>query len=84
MYPTVTDKDVLGVPFLPPPQDVSEKVVKLIRSSLDMVEKAHQQIAEAVALMNAHVHGEEPTETASAVYEVRQERKPYRRTRPNG
>ena len=84
MYPTVTDKDVLGVPFLPPPQDVSDKVVKLVRSGLDMIEKAHQQIAEAVALMNAHVHGEEPTEIASAVYEVRQERKLYRRTRPNG
>ncbi|MCX7156447.1 MAG: N-6 DNA methylase [Rhodocyclales bacterium] len=84
MYPTVTDKDVLGVPFLPPPQDVSDKVVNLVRSGLDMIEKAHQQITEAVALMNAHVHGEKSTEVASGVYEVRQERKPYRRTRPNG
>lgn len=84
MYPTVTDKDVLGVPFLPPPQDVSERVAKLVRTGLEMIEKAHQQIAEAVALMNTHVQGEHSTEIAPGAFEMRQDRKPYRRTRPNG
>jgi type I restriction enzyme M protein len=55
MYPTVTDKDVLGIPFLAPPAEVSDRVRKLVRSGLDMIEKAQQQLSEAVVLMSEHI-----------------------------
>ncbi len=84
MYPTVTDKDVLGVPFLQPPQEVTDRVTHLVRSGLEMIGRAHQQISEAISLMNTHVHGTESVALTSNVHEVREERKPYRRTRRNG
>lgn len=84
MYPTVTDKDVLGVPFLQPPEGVTDRVTSLVSSGIEMIERAHQQISEAISLMNTHVHGTESVVSASNIHEVRQERKPYRRTRRNG
>lgn len=84
MYPTVTDRDVLGVPFLQPPQEVTDRVVHLVRSGLEMIELAHAQISEAISLMNTQVHGAESVEADSNVLKVQQERKPYRRTRKNG
>lgn len=84
MYPTVTDKDVLGVPFLEPPHEVTDRVADLVRSGLEMIEQAHKQINEAISLMNTQVHGEEGVAAVSGVREVREERKPYRRTRRNG
>ncbi len=84
MYPTVTDKDVLGVPFLQPPKEVTDRVAHLVKSGLEMIERAHQQISEAISLMNTHVHGTEPVDSTRNIHEVREERKPYRRTRRNG
>lgn len=84
MYPTVTDKDVMGVPYLEPPPQVSDRVTHLVKTSLDMIEKAHRQIGEAIALMNNHVQGDPINGTGPALYSVKEERKPYRRTRRNG
>lgn len=84
MYPTVTDKDVLGVPFLQPSEEVTDRVTSLVRSGIEMIEQAHQQISEAISIMNAHVHGTESEVSAKNIHEVRQDRRPYRRTRRNG
>lgn len=84
MYPTVTDRDVLGVPFLQPPREVMDRVVHLVRSGLEMIELAHAQISEAISLMNTQVHGVEAVEADSNVHKVQQDKKPYRRTRKNG
>ena len=84
MYPTVTDKDVLGVPFLQPSPEVAERVTNLVKSSLKMTEQAHSQIQEAIALMNENVYRTGATIQNSAPYEVREERKPYNRTRRKG
>lgn len=84
MYPTVTDRDVLGVPFLQPPQEVTDRVVHLVRSGLEMIELAHAQISEAISLMNTQVQGAESVEVDSNIHKVQQDKKPYRRTRKNG
>ncbi len=80
MYPTVTDRDVLGIPFLEPPADVSDRVKKLIRSGLDMIEKAQQHLQEAVALMTNHI--QEPyaaqRTTTGETPRAQQKRKTYR------
>ncbi|MHB8730026.1 MAG: N-6 DNA methylase [Sulfuricaulis sp.] len=55
MYPTVTDRDVLGIPFLEPPVNVSDRVKNLIRSGLDMIEKGEKQLNEAIALMTDEI-----------------------------
>lgn len=55
MYPTVTDKDVLGIVFPAPPAEVAKRVTELIRSGLQMVEKAQKQLAEAISIMDSHV-----------------------------
>lgn len=52
MYPTVTDKDVLGVPFLAPATETSDRVTKLIRSGLEMIAKSQQQLHDAMTLMS--------------------------------
>jgi hypothetical protein len=80
MYPTVTDKDVLGIPFLAPSPDVTDRVKKLIRSGLDMMEKAQQQLTDAVALMSEHI--QEPyaiqRATSNEAPQVQEKRKIYR------
>lgn len=81
MYPTVTDKDVLGVPFVRPSPEVAERVTHLIRSSLKMIEQAHIQIGEAIALMNENIHGTGVTTQKELANEVREERKPYKAIR---
>lgn len=80
MYPTVTDRDVLGIPFLEPPADVSDRVKKLVRSGLDMIEKAEQQLSEAVALMTNHIQEPYVTQraTSDGTPRAQQERKTYR------
>ncbi len=80
MYPTVTDRDVLSIAFPEPSEAVSERVKKLVRSGLDMIEKAQQQLVEAVALMENHI--QEPylpqRAPSEGISKVQQERKPYR------
>jgi hypothetical protein len=80
MYPTVTDRDVLGIPFLAPPSEVSDHVRKLVRSGLEMIEKGQQQLGEAVALMSEHI--QEPDAALRGISDksprVQQERKSYR------
>jgi type I restriction enzyme M protein len=55
MYPAVTDKDVLSVPFPQPPSEVSEKVAALVDSAFRLIREANRQMAEAVELMNEHL-----------------------------
>lgn len=55
MYPTVSERDVLSVPFLHPGQDLEKTVVDLIRSGLEMIGKAQRQIQQAVELLNGEV-----------------------------
>lgn len=62
MYPTVTDADVMSMPFLAPPEQLSGHVTKLVRTALQMVEQAHRQLGEAVSLMENHI--QEPQSSA--------------------
>jgi len=80
MYPTVTDKDVLGIPFLEPSADVSDRVKKLVRSGLDMIQTAQQHLEEAVALMTNHIQEPHTTErtTPTETPRAEMERKAYR------
>jgi len=55
MYPTVTDRDVLGIPFLEPSANVADRVKNLVRSGLDMIEKGGKQLNEAIALMTDEI-----------------------------
>jgi type I restriction enzyme M protein len=52
MYPTVNDRDVLDVPFLRPPAEVEDEVVRRIRDGLEMIRRAQSEIVAAVELMN--------------------------------
>ena len=80
MYPTVTDRDVLGIPFLEPPVEVSDRVKKLIRSGLDMIQTAQQHLQEAVALMTNHIQEPYATQrtTTAETPRAELERKAYR------
>jgi hypothetical protein len=63
MYPTVSDRDVLSIPFVMPPKEVSDEVVNSIRSSMAMIEKAQQEIRNAIGRMESfvsEVSGQEP------------------------
>lgn len=80
MYPTVTDKDVLGIPFIKPSPEVSDHVKKLIQSGLEMIEKGQQQLNEAVALMTKHIQEPYATQriTKGGASQAQEGRKPYR------
>lgn len=55
MYPTVADRDVLGVPFVRPPKETEQNVVELIKSGLHMIEEAQKQIHAAIQIMDNFV-----------------------------
>lgn len=55
MYPTITDKDVLGMPFIPPSAEISDRVKKLVQSGQEMLKKGQQQLNDAIALMTNHI-----------------------------
>jgi type I restriction enzyme M protein len=55
MYPTVSDKDVLSVPFIRPPKEIEENVVELIKSGLLMIERAQKQIHSAIQVVDEFV-----------------------------
>lgn len=55
MYPTVSDKDVLGLPFVRPPKLLEEQVVQLMRSGLSMIEEAQKKIKSAIEAMDRFV-----------------------------
>jgi len=78
MYPTVTDKDVLGIPFLEPPRHVTDRVKELVQSGFGMIEKAQQQLNEAIALMTKHIQEPPMGVLKSNTPKVQQERKGYR------
>ncbi len=76
MYPTVTDRDVLNIPLVPPPPEVADRVRKLVRDGLEMTEKAQALLRQAVALMNEQFEVAAPVPAAAT--EIRQERRSYR------
>lgn len=76
MYPTVTDRDVLCIPFLEPPPEIADRVKKLVRSSVEMIARAQQQLKDAVALMTEHIT--DPTAERSQAQKVEEERPTYR------
>lgn len=51
MYPAVTDRDVLDMPFVEPPSDTQTKVVEEMRLGIQKLEQAQRHIAQAVATM---------------------------------
>lgn len=58
MYPTVSDRDVLAIPLLTPPQDIQQQVVDSIRTGLSMIEEAQKKITSAIGLLNEFVADE--------------------------
>lgn len=56
MYPTVSDKDVLNIPFLRPPKDIQDNVVELVQTGLAMIEQAQKQIQSAIEIMDKCVY----------------------------
>ena len=62
MYPAVTDRDVLDVPFVQPSEKVEEAVVQNIRVAIKMLEKAYAKIEYAITEMEAFLTSRlEPT-----------------------
>lgn len=55
MYPTVSDRDVLGVPLLTLPDDIQKQVVEGVRLGLSMIEEAQRKIACAINVLDAYV-----------------------------
>lgn len=56
MYPTVSDKDVLGIPLIDLPDDIQQQVVEGVRSGLSMIEEAQRKIASAINALDAFVN----------------------------
>jgi hypothetical protein len=81
MYPTVTDKDVLSMPFIEPSREASERVKKLIGSSLQMIERARHQLSEAATLMTSYVEEPSSDEIESPRPVVQQSKRSYRAKR---
>lgn len=81
MYPTVSDKDVLAMPFPLPPKQVEDKVADLISSALQMMEQAYQQIDNAISLMNQHVGGTSSGDDLDSAGGVKEEQTQYRTKR---
>ena len=81
MYPTVSDKDVLSMPFPTPPKHVEDKISDLISSALKMMEQAYQQIDSAIGLMNEHVGNTSSRDDLVTTSGVKEERAQYRTKR---
>ena len=52
MYPAVTDRDVLAMPFVKPPAAVSSAVTKEVREGLGMLDVAKNHVSRAIKLMD--------------------------------
>lgn len=80
MYPTVTDKDVLGIAFHEPSTEASKRVVGLIRSGFEMIERAKRQLSEAITLVEDHIQepSSAPRKSDQEISTVQQERKAYK------
>src|SRR5262249_4217196 len=57
MYPVVTDRDVLDMPFVRPPDAVAAEIVEKMRVGLKLLEDAKQCISEAIATMESSING---------------------------
>ena len=55
MYPAVTDRDVLDLPLVLPPEDVAAEVVAKVQSGLRKLEEAKVEIRTAIETMDAYV-----------------------------
>lgn len=78
MYPTVTDRDVLSIPFLAPPKQVCDRVSTLVKSSLEMLEKAKAQLNDAIGLMNEHIPYAKSERRGDEEIRLEQSRSTYR------
>ena len=76
MYPTVTDKDVLSIPFLEPTRETKDRVIKLVRSGIEMLRNGQRALDEAGALMtDSSNQPKSAIETAAS--SMHQKRKSY-------
>lgn len=55
MYPTVSDRDVLALPLISPPEEIQQEVVDAVRSGLSMIEEAQRKIASAISILDSFV-----------------------------
>lgn len=55
MYPAVTDRDVLDMPLLLPPNEISANIASSVRSGLKKLEEAKSEIRLAVEKMNDYL-----------------------------
>jgi type I restriction enzyme M protein len=58
MYPAVTDRDVLEMPFVKPPESVADAVTKEIRAGLQKLEAARANISNAIQMMDGFAGGD--------------------------
>lgn len=58
MYPAVTDRDVLEMPFVRPPVSVAAAVTREIRDGLQMLDSAKTRISNAIAMMDAFANSD--------------------------
>lgn len=79
MYPTVTDKDVLHIPFQGPPEPIRDKVVQLMKDGLSEIKRGNQKITEAITLMNHFMDSQR--QSSSEARQVRQPLARYETTR---
>jgi hypothetical protein len=56
MYPAATDRDVLALPFVIPPNAIAASIVSRVQEGFAMMERAREAIAAAVAEMESVVN----------------------------
>lgn len=79
MYPTVTDKDVLSVPFCMPPVDAQRQVVQLVRDGMRRIADGNAQIKESISVVSSLLSEQSP---AHRVSEKRPKKKYHSARRP--
>jgi type I restriction enzyme M protein len=59
MYPTVSDKDIHNIPFLRPPVETEDEVVRMIRDGLQKISDAQAEIKNAISLVDKFLQDEQ-------------------------
>jgi hypothetical protein len=95
MYPAVTDRDVLDMPFVEPPPDTQAKIVAEMRLGLQLMEEARGRMSKAVSLMDEFLdsgvegylpprQGNDSAPAAGEGFALSEPKGVYSRTRPGG